>query len=247
MPVRITEADLRKAMRDARYWQAGHPERAAFSTWVTDGYRALHPSDAAPRASVWVRAYTRNGHAVAAHWRSAPATQGTDDRPEDGPQYSGSGGDAPEVVQANAVRRLLQLFRRGPADGRGSGGPPTGGRTAPERRRWPGRDGRDRVEDMRSDPATVRLRDAHSAGTAQYRRPGGAAGRQRDLEALNPVGQPERIREGVSRYSLADGRVAVVRDATHPTSSGEPTLEIAELIGNGRYRPTDIFRYPPSR
>lgn len=52
MPVRITQADLRQAMRDARYWKPGHPERAAYSAWVTDGFRALNPPDAAPRNAV---------------------------------------------------------------------------------------------------------------------------------------------------------------------------------------------------
>lgn len=31
---RLTEADLRTAMRDRRYWQSGHPERAAYGAWV---------------------------------------------------------------------------------------------------------------------------------------------------------------------------------------------------------------------
>lgn len=246
MPVRITEADLRHAMRDARYWQAGHPERAAFSAWVTDGFRALHPGDAASRSSVWVKAYTRNGRAVAAHWRSAPAGQGAHDRSRDGPENSGSVGDTPEIVQANALRNLLQMFRRGPPGGRGSGSPP-GARPAPERRRWPGRDGRDRVDEMRNDPATVRLQDAHSAGTAQYSRPEGAAGRQRDLEALNPIGQPEQLRGSTLKHFLADGRIAITRNATGATSHGELTLEIAESIGSGRFSPTDLFRYLPTR
>lgn len=237
MPVRITEADLRQAMRDPRYWQPGHPERAAYAAWVTHGYHALHPRDAAPRSSVWVTAYTRDGHPVAAHWRGAPALRG-------GHGDAGSGGDAPDIVQAQFLRELLRRFARSPPGGRGSGGSP-GPRSVPERQRWLGRDGRDRVDDLRSDPATTRLRDAHSAGTAQYSRPGGSAGRQSDLEALNPVGPPEQLREGVLRYTLADGRIAMVRRASGAASNGELTLEIAVPIAPGRFYATDLFRYSP--
>ena len=66
--VRVTEQDLRGAMRDERYWRSGHPERAAFVGWVTDGFRGLYPPDGAARGAVWVRAYVRNGQPVAAHW-----------------------------------------------------------------------------------------------------------------------------------------------------------------------------------
>lgn len=31
-PIQITEADLRRAMREPRYWQNGHPEREGFAT-----------------------------------------------------------------------------------------------------------------------------------------------------------------------------------------------------------------------
>ena len=55
-PVRITEADLRSAMREPRYWQPHHPERSAFTTWVTKGWHALTPKDAPAKGSVWVRA-----------------------------------------------------------------------------------------------------------------------------------------------------------------------------------------------
>ena len=40
----ITEADLRQAMRDPRYWQAGHPERAAFNAWVAGASSVRHGS-----------------------------------------------------------------------------------------------------------------------------------------------------------------------------------------------------------
>lgn len=46
-PIRITEADLRSAMREPRYWQNGHPERDAFTGWVRGGFGALDPKDGA--------------------------------------------------------------------------------------------------------------------------------------------------------------------------------------------------------
>lgn len=69
---RLTEADLRAAMRDRRYWQAGHPERATYGAWVGEGWRALNPDGGPARAAVWVRPYRREGHPVAGHWRAAP-------------------------------------------------------------------------------------------------------------------------------------------------------------------------------
>lgn len=75
--VRLTEADLRAAIRDARYWQP-NPERDAYAAWVTNGYRALGASRlraADGSAIVHVRAYsrTRNGvvQQVGAHTRAA--------------------------------------------------------------------------------------------------------------------------------------------------------------------------------
>lgn len=74
--ISITEADLRQAMRDPRYWQAGHPERAVFNAWVTQGWQSLYPQvgGGASAGTVRVRAYsrTRNGHAeeVSAYTRS---------------------------------------------------------------------------------------------------------------------------------------------------------------------------------
>jgi hypothetical protein len=60
--VRITETDSKAAIGDRRYWQVGHPERQAFSGWVTDGYRALIGGRSTAGDGVWVRAYTRDGH-----------------------------------------------------------------------------------------------------------------------------------------------------------------------------------------
>ena len=54
-PIRITEADLRSAMREPRYGASGHPEREGFAAWVRGGFRALHPRDAPARGAVWVR------------------------------------------------------------------------------------------------------------------------------------------------------------------------------------------------
>jgi hypothetical protein len=245
MPVMITEADLRQAMRDARYWQAGHPERAAFSAWVTDGFRALYPLDAGPRSAVWVRAYTRNGHAVAAHWRGAPQVRGTmaDSRNESQPGREGSAGSEMQAVPANW--RLL--FRRGPVRAppdRGSGGGTAG---SPGRGRHPRRldsDGRDSVDDLRSQPDTRRMDNLRDR-VDQWSRPGGEAGRARDLERLRPDGPPTTEHNGTQIYRLQDGRIATVRPSTSPGSDGVPTLEIGEPTARaGRFLQTDKFRYP---
>ncbi len=249
-PIRINEADLRQAMREPRYWQSGHPERPAFTSWVTDGFRGLYPSDSANRQSVWVKEYKREGHLVAAHWRGVPAGSNGSSGGQTAPGQA-SPADKPELIQANSLRKLWDLWRRSPPDGRGSGDPRPGGKPgtepAPQRRTWRGQDGRDRVDDIRNDPATERLPDAHSARVPQFTRPGGLAGRQRDLEGLETVGPPVPRGPDATQYTLADGRLATMRRASHARSGGEPTLEIAEPLGNGRFSPADIFRYPPSR
>ena len=66
-PVRITDQELRAAMRDPRYWQQGQPERKAFVTWVTHGWKALNPEGSSAKTQVWVRAYIREGHSVSSH------------------------------------------------------------------------------------------------------------------------------------------------------------------------------------
>ncbi len=44
--IRIREGDLRAAMRDRRYWQPGHPERADHAAWVTEAWQRLYGDDA---------------------------------------------------------------------------------------------------------------------------------------------------------------------------------------------------------
>ena len=55
----ITETALRQAMRDPRYWQAGHPERADYAAWVTEGWQALAQGEASGTRQVRVRSYRR--------------------------------------------------------------------------------------------------------------------------------------------------------------------------------------------
>lgn len=72
-----TEASLRAAMRDPRYWQAGHPERSRYVARVTEGWRSLVEAEAGQGGVVNVRGYVRtiDGKAVnvAAHTRGDPA------------------------------------------------------------------------------------------------------------------------------------------------------------------------------
>jgi len=246
--VRVTEQDLRGAMRDERYWRSGHPERAAFAGWVTDGFHGLYPSDGAARSAVWVRAYVRNGHPVAAHWRSAPPGGGRADDMS-GTRRSTSGaideGDA-EVIPAN-WRSIFRSGRdRAPPDrGSGGGAPEPKGRGRNPRR--PDAEGRDPVDDLRGQPDTRRGENLRGR-VDEWHRPGGDAGRTQDLERLRPVGPPIVDPDGVQRYRLQDGRMATVRPSTSTGSNGVPTLEIAEPTDRpGRFRPTDKVRYPPTR
>ena len=176
-PIRITEADLRSAMREPRYWQDRHPERDGFRDWVRGGFQALNPRDGEARGSVWVRAYVRNGHPVAGHWRAAPPSSGSE--AEMGSKGEADG-DAPLVPVS--LRRFLDRMLRGPADERGGPGRRDFRRRDPTRS-WRDPDGRDRVQELRDDPrngATDRLRN----DIEQRDRPGGPALRQRDLERL---------------------------------------------------------------
>lgn len=73
----IDAARLRAAVADRRYWQDGHPERAAWRSWVTQGFQALYSEGGQPNGGVvQVRAYMRDGQMVAAHTRGAPAGAG---------------------------------------------------------------------------------------------------------------------------------------------------------------------------
>ncbi len=67
MPDRIpmTEARLREAMRDPRYWQQGDPDRASYNAWVSESFRALNAEAESSGGVVHVRAYVRNGRHVA--------------------------------------------------------------------------------------------------------------------------------------------------------------------------------------
>lgn len=74
----MTEAKLREAMRDRRYWNAGHPERNAYATWVTATWQHVASQDGGGDGVVRVRAYERHGndgkvHLVQAHTRAATA------------------------------------------------------------------------------------------------------------------------------------------------------------------------------
>lgn len=83
----VTADSLRSAMRDPRYWRAGHPEREAYFRWVSEGWQAHVQGGEGRNGVVQVRAYsrTRNGKTedVAAHTRSGPPG-GEDENPTEG-------------------------------------------------------------------------------------------------------------------------------------------------------------------
>ena len=174
--VRITESDLRGAIADERYWRVGHPERAAFQSWVGQGFRGLNPSDGEAQSTVWVRAYMRDGHWVSAHFRRAPPHHQKDT------QYASF--RVPDV----GVGLMPTPVQRGPMPPRQpgfrTGAPPRTGATPARRgtQREPreGTDGRDRVEELRRDAETQHqgvLRNEID----QWVRPGGTAGRDAEI------------------------------------------------------------------
>jgi hypothetical protein len=166
-PVRITEADLRGAMREPRYWRSGHPERDAFARWVTGGWRALNPADGEVRSAVWVRPYIRDGHPVVGHWCSPPPRHSP--RPDE--ETGRAETETDPVVPANLWRWLR---RYAPSDGRGGGRSRRDFYTRDRARRWKDAEGRDRTEDLRRDPET-RPGGTLSNDIDQWFRPGGEA------------------------------------------------------------------------
>lgn len=217
-PVRLREPDLRAAMREPRYWSAADPEQAAFRAWVTDGWRGLHPPDAAPREAVWVRPCLRDGHAVRGHWRSPPPR----------------GADDAGFQPASWSRFGRGRQSRGPTDGRGD-----------RQRRIAGPDGRDRVDELRNDPGTRPDPDRPfvAGGSRQWERDGGIEQRRLDIGGARPGGQAESGPEWRLTYELRDGRRAIVRESASGRHGNPPTPEIqSQPEGGGRSGPTDKFR-----
>lgn len=120
-------------MGDPRYWTSGHPERRAYTDWVTEGWQRLASSPhrtADGAATVFVRAYARvrNGRTeqVGAYTRSG---------------HAGEGGSS-DIIPIAAPRRPDGRMRTGPLGpdeldmGGGGGGarrvsPPSNQPTAP--------------------------------------------------------------------------------------------------------------------
>ena len=118
--VPITAADLRRAVGDARYWQAGNAERAAFVQWVTEGYQALH-GPGAHGGTVHVRAYSRmrdgKVEQVAAHTRAAPPAAGDHTHGDQPAQSLGADDARAAVIPAQSLLlmpRPLLLYQRPP-------------------------------------------------------------------------------------------------------------------------------------
>jgi hypothetical protein len=81
----LSAADLRRAMRDQRYWQPGHPERSDYGAWVGDAWRQFHDAEGRPRSDglVWVAPYTRTRDGeteqVSGHFRNTGRRGAADD------------------------------------------------------------------------------------------------------------------------------------------------------------------------
>ncbi len=105
--VPVTEASLRRAMRDARYWNNASLERPGYVRWVTEGYRALAgPTIRLPDGGgmVFVRAYTRSRDGkteqVRAHYRADPP--GGKDRGGEGGTGTGKRAGSPPAGKASS-------------------------------------------------------------------------------------------------------------------------------------------------
>ena len=230
-PIRITEADLRTAMREPRYWQNGHPEREGFTSWVRGGFGALHPKDAPARGAVWVRPYRREGKPVAGHWRSPPP----------GGTGSSAGAIQPGTIQhANWRRSLWERLTRGPADGRRPNNnerrnqPPTlPPPAAPEDEVG------QRIDTLLRDRLTTR--DAESPvlqhGELYWQRDGGPSLRERDITDLRPIEmrRPNPNRD-VRIYRLDDNRQITVRPSTTNKNLPFPTIDVQQrvVLPNGK-------------
>lgn len=97
--------------------ERAHPERDAWRAWVSEGFQAMYGADARPSGGVvHVRAYVRNGHAVAAHTRGAPAGSGAGAIEDRSPATStGVQFEGPSSVHVGF--RGLPLHRRNLLDG----------------------------------------------------------------------------------------------------------------------------------
>lgn len=136
--VTITEADMRRALKDDRYWRRGDPERAGYVGWVTDGFRALAGPEAR-NGTVQVRAYTRmrdgREERVAAHTRSSSSGSSSTENAHD---------NRAAESDVTPTQALPFLFARPPIVPRLPGAPRT------EMRRVPGQSGRESASDVPS-------------------------------------------------------------------------------------------------
>lgn len=122
----ITEADLRAAMRDPRYWRSGHPQGKAYAGWVREGWQALARAEATGGArEVRVRPYrrVRNGRPeqVSGYTQTRQAAQEaaqTDEpnrRSLEGARAERENSERTE--RANRERSTLVIFIGGAGDG----------------------------------------------------------------------------------------------------------------------------------
>lgn len=100
-PIPLSASDLRNAMRDPRYWRSGHPERADYFAWVSDGWRQLDAAAGQPNSDglVWVDPYTRRRGGetedVSGHYRHAGGSPGQNAPPDDGAEVTVAVEDQP--------------------------------------------------------------------------------------------------------------------------------------------------------
>lgn len=211
----ITPGFLRQAIRDARYWREGHPERQAYSDWLTGAFRALHAEQRQDGASgpVQVRAYTRTPRHlnrpqhVGAHARGRP--------------HGGGRGTERVAYRPRDENGLPAPLGTRPQPQIGGGAPVPG--TTSLRPSPTSLDGLRGLGRMTRDSPRTRIRDLNE-GEAQMRA---------DFGALGPR-NVQTHRNGTVVGELDGGATINMRLRS---SDGRPTIEV-QTPGRG---PTGIY------
>ncbi|WP_207792090.1 hypothetical protein [Siccirubricoccus phaeus] len=243
--VPISERSLREAMREPRYWQAGHPEREAFGRWVSQGWQALYGKDGPGTSGgvVFVRAYSRvrNGKVeeVGAHLRSAAERDGA---AGDAKEPSVDGDIIPVMGRRGAAwgiaREYLERLRR---QGSGLPGSRPAAPPAPPRAGAaiaPRPNHQDLLRQLRDD---ARFENTTKGNTTIWGLNGGRARLEREFDRFQP-GNVQSGASGSGPYrvgELPDGLRIVARGSR----DGRPTLQVQRVSPNGSIRTLEEFRF----
>ncbi len=228
--VPVTPASLRRFMSDPRYWDAGHPERAAFTGWVTQGFRALYRGNShAKPDGVWVSPYdrVREGRLehVSGYWRTARLStdDGTEAQDEPGPPTNDAPQDDRETDNENIIpiaRRRDQPYQQptlsegGPSRAGGGARPSVGGGS------------RSLPPDLEEVLRPLEERSSPHSNNEVRTGAGNLQQRQADFERLTIPGTVRHVPEkNLSTGQMPGGYQVTIRGSE--VSGSGPTLEIS--------------------